>query len=212
MSNALCPTLPVRAIRFARRWLRDTAGVAAIEFGLLVPVLLVMLLGTIEVSRGISMDRRFSLATSMVGDLVAREKSLAPSPTAALFGIMKSANTILAPYDSTSFKVKILSVMALKADTTQGTVAWAYDCTKSSCTASATSGTCNAYTLPANVVSQGSSVIMVESQYNFAPLFTKWAKDPMKGASWSDKSTHSPRQVCVDNGSGCTAPAACPNG
>lgn len=212
MRNARPATPLIRAAMLVRRWRRDTTGAAAIEFGFLVPVMLVMMLGTIEVSRGISVDRRFSLVTSMVGDLIAREKTISPSPTSALYGIMKSAKTIMAPYDSTSLKLKIISVMALKADTTQGTVKWAYECTNSSCTLSSTSTTCNAYALAANVVSQGSSVIIVESKYSFSPLFTSWKKDPMKGATWTDKSTHSPRQVCVDDGSGCTAPPACPNG
>lgn len=212
MRSACIAPLRRRAAALLASIRRDTTGAAAIEFAFLVPVMLVMLLGTIEVSRGISMDRRFSLVTSMVGDLVAREKTIGPTPTAAMFGIMKSAKTIMAPYDSSTLKLKILSVMALKADTKQGTVKWAYDCTASSCTLSATSSTCNAYALPAGIVSQGSSVVIVESKYNFSPLFTHWTKDPMKGATWNDKSTHSPRQVCVDDGSGCTAPTACPNG
>ncbi len=95
-------------------------GVAAIEFAYLAPVLLVMLLGTIEVSRGISIDRRFGLVTSMVGDLVAREKTIAPSPAQSLFGIMKSAKSIMGAANSDTLKVRIMSVMALTTDTTQG--------------------------------------------------------------------------------------------
>ena len=94
-------------------------GVAAIEFAYLAPVLLVMLLGTIEVSRGISIDRRFGLVTSMVGDLVAREKTIAPSPAQSLFGIMKSAKSIMGAADSDTLKVRIMSVMALTTDTTR---------------------------------------------------------------------------------------------
>jgi Flp pilus assembly protein TadG len=55
---------------------RDEKGVAAVEFGLIAPVLLLMLVGTIEVSRAVSMDRRFGTVTSMVADLVAREKTI----------------------------------------------------------------------------------------------------------------------------------------
>ena len=198
---------------------RDEAGVAALEFAFLAPVMLVMLLGTVEVSRGISLDRRFSLATARVSDLVTREKTLGVTPTHTLYGITKSAQTIMAPFDSTTLKLKVMSIMAIKADTTQGTVKWAYDCTASGCSASASAATCNPYTLRAGLVSQGASVIIVESEYTFSPLFTSWAENPFKKAgqtvipAWKDAATNTPRAaICVDNGTGCTAPPACPAG
>lgn len=202
-------------------------GVAAIEFAYLAPVLLVMLLGTIEVSRGISIDRRFGLVTSMVGDLVAREKTIAPSPAQSLFGIMKSAKSIMGAADSDTLKVRIMSVMALTTDTTQGKIKWAYDCTKDSCTASSSppagflpaATNCSSYTLPSGIVSQYNSVIIVQSQYKFQPLFTSWTAgagsggtaNPMTMGTWNDTSTHSPRQACVDDGNGCpTSATTCP--
>ncbi len=207
------------AKRLLPRFSRDQSGVAALEFAFLAPVMLVMLLGTIEVSRGISLDRRFSLATARVSDLITREKSLGATPTATLAGITKSAQTIMSPFDSTSLKLKVMSIMAIKADTTQGTVKWAYDCTNSGCTASASKNVCDVYTLRAGLVSQGASVIIVESEYNFSPLFTSWAQNPFKPdangvvPTWKDSATNTPRAaICVDNGSGCTAPPGCPNG
>lgn len=217
-----------RAVRALVTLRRDRKGTAAIEFAYLAPVLLVMLLGTIEVSRGISIDRRFGLVTSMVGDLVAREKSIAsPSPAAALFGIMKSASSIMQPYDASTLKVRIMSVMALNADTTKGTVKWSYDCTNTACTASSSppsgflpaQAACANYTLPAGIVSQYNSVIVVQSQYTFKPLFVNWTPgagnnntgNPMTQGDWKDTSTHSPRQACVDDGSGCpTSSTTCP--
>lgn len=206
------PKLP-RLANFLARLRRDEAGVAALEFAFLAPVMLVMLLGTIEISRGISVDRRFSLATSRVSDLVTREKTLGATPTDTLFGITKSAQTIMSPFDSSTLKLKVVSVMAIKADTTQGTVKWAYDCTSTGCSVSSSTTTCQPYTLRAGLVSQYGSVIVVESKYNFSPLFTSWAENAMKAASWSDTAVNTPRAAqCVDNGTGCTAPAACPNG
>ena len=39
----------------------DTQGAAAVEFGFLAPVLLLMLLGTIETARAVSTDRHFTV-------------------------------------------------------------------------------------------------------------------------------------------------------
>ena len=44
--------------RLLARAAHDCEGVAAIEFGYLAPVMLIMLIGTLEASRAINMDRR----------------------------------------------------------------------------------------------------------------------------------------------------------
>jgi Flp pilus assembly protein TadG len=190
-------------------------GTAAIEFAYIAPLLLLMLLGTIEVARAVGMDRRFGLVTAMISDLVSREKSLGTSAgttQATLQGMMTSATTVMSPYPTTGLTFKIRSIMALKADTTQGTVKWSYDCTPTSCSTSADKAACASYALPAGIVTMGSSVVVVESSVSYSPIFLNWTGNTMHAGNWSDKSTHSPRQSCVDDGSGCSAPAACPNG
>ena len=83
-----------------RRGYRCCQGVAAVEFGLLAPLLVVMLVGTYEVSRAISMDRRFNTITSMVGDLVSREQDMGDSQSenvATASAIMEVVQHVMAP-------------------------------------------------------------------------------------------------------------------
>ena len=47
-----------------RVWRRND-GMAATEFGILAPLLILMYLGTVEVSRAIDIDRQFTSATAM---------------------------------------------------------------------------------------------------------------------------------------------------
>lgn len=214
MSLAFTSRLARRAALGVRRLKRSIRGTAAIEFAYLAPLLLLMLLGTIEVARAVSIDRRFGLVTSMVSDLVSREKTLGSSSTATistLQGMMNSAVSVMWPYATTNLTFKVRNVMALKTDTTKGTVKWSYSCTTTTCTAVA-ADVCQAYTLASGIVTQNSSVIVVDSTYSYARLFASWAGNMMKNSTWSDKSVHSPRQSCVDDSTGCSAPAACPTG
>ncbi len=82
-----------RLSAFAVRFARHSDGAAAVEFGFLAPLLLLMLLGTIEIGRAVNTDRHFTAAVGTAGDLVAREEFLGKSTSAApsnLDGMMKS--------------------------------------------------------------------------------------------------------------------------
>ena len=94
---------------------RDTQGAAAVEFGFLAPVLLLMLLATIETARAVSTDRHFTSAVATAGDLVAREEYLGKTSTAAksnLDSMMLSIKHLMQPYDSSSLKLAVFSVRA----------------------------------------------------------------------------------------------------
>lgn len=59
----------------ARSFLSSRKGVAAIEFALIAPVMVVMLLGVIEAGRFLNANLRLSNATSNFADIAARGKS-----------------------------------------------------------------------------------------------------------------------------------------
>ncbi len=55
------------------------------------------------------MDRRLSLVTTMVADLVAREQKMT---SADLTAIYKIVNQVMSPYDASSLKVSVIPVKA----------------------------------------------------------------------------------------------------
>jgi Flp pilus assembly pilin Flp len=59
-----------------RRFLRDDAGVAAAEFGLALPILLLILFGCFEAGRLILLHQKLDRASASVADLVTQESSL----------------------------------------------------------------------------------------------------------------------------------------
>jgi len=187
--HALKPFAGLKS-RLVSLW-RKKDGIAAVEFGYLAPVLVLMLAGSIEVSRAISIDRKFSLVTSMTGDLVAREKDLGSDPNATLNAIMEVIDHVMNPHDASTLRIGIIPVMASPTDATNTFVyapSFAHN-------GKSVPGKCAAYTLPPGLVGQGGSVIVVEAEYTYSPIFSGFLTGNM---TWTDKATHSPRHSCVD--------------
>jgi len=106
----------------AQRFRRDRRGIAAIEFALVVPLMLVMYLGTIEISAAVSINRKVSRIASTVADLVTQQTEVTKSD---LKGIMEIGEALLFPYNSDS---PVITVVAIDVESTYpkgGKIVWA---------------------------------------------------------------------------------------
>jgi Flp pilus assembly protein TadG len=189
-------------VRTARR--RHSQG-TAVEFAYLAPLLVLMLLGTIEFGRAINIDRHFTMATAMAGDLVAREEWLGKTSTEAktnLDSMMLSIAHVMQPYDATTLKLAIFSVRASTTNENDTKVEWSY-----SYNGKTAPSKCQAYALPSGIIGKGGSTIVVESSYDFKPLFADAVPGFSGTLTWTDKSIHSPRNSCVDyvEGDNCSS-------
>ncbi|HEV7879520.1 TadE/TadG family type IV pilus assembly protein [Bradyrhizobium sp.] len=93
--------------RSALRLLRDKRGNAAVEFAVIVPLMLVIFFGTIEFSSAVAVDRKISMLTQGLADLVSRYPSV-HDVDITNFG--KIANAMLTPYSSTPLKTTITEI------------------------------------------------------------------------------------------------------
>lgn len=180
-----------RVTAFFKALARDARGVAAVEFGYIAPVMLLMLIGTIEVSRAVAIDRRFGLATSMVADLVAREKKMTAADLNAIYNIVAH---VMSPYNAANLRIKVVPVKANPSNAAS-TLVYAATTNRPSYNGAAVPAKCSAYSLTAGLVAAGSSVIVVETTYGFSPLLTG---SIISAATWSDKAILAPRNSCVD--------------
>ncbi len=146
-----------------RRLGRDNRGVAAIEFAMIVPLLVVMFIGAVEFSQAITVDRRVSQVASSTADLIARTKTMT---TTEMTGVMEVIEQLVKPYDHTLLKLTILNVSAAPDDATNTTVCWAHQ--HNGGAGSYTKG--GSYALPTGVVEAGDSVIVAEVKYDYTPL------------------------------------------
>jgi Flp pilus assembly protein TadG len=105
--------------RWLLRFRCDQQGVSAVEFALLLPLMVTLYLGGVEVSQAISIDRKVTLTARTVADLVARSAGFTQ---AEMTNILDAATTVAAPYAAANIKVKVSQVL-IKADGTT-TIDW----------------------------------------------------------------------------------------
>jgi len=137
---------------------RDNRGVSAVEFALLLPLMLTMYLGTVEVSQGIGASRKLSLTTRAVADLVSQVSSINNSD---MTNSLNAAATVMAPYSSSNLKVVVSSVTI--DSTGKATVAWSEQLN------SAARAKGSTITLPTALNIPNSSLIFSEVQYDYKP-------------------------------------------
>jgi Flp pilus assembly protein TadG len=84
-----------RARLSAFELLRDYRGVAAIEFAMIVPIMLVLFFGTVEFSSGVAVDRKVTLIARTLSDVTSQSISVADADLANFFN---SGCAIMYPY------------------------------------------------------------------------------------------------------------------
>lgn len=200
-----------RAKRFGSRLSHEIKGTASIEFVMIAPVLLIFMIGTVEVSRAINVDKRVNSVTSMAGDLISRGgDDMTANPIATMDAIMDVVTHVMHPYDPSTLKMTVIPVMADATDETR-TFVYADPYNYNGGVGSApAANTC--YSMPANVMTKGSTAIIVKSEFAYEPLlvgfFDNFGFLGINGGSiewddagvttYTDESIHSPRQACVD--------------
>lgn len=179
------------AVRGLRAFRHDVRGLAAVEFAFVVPIILFLLIGAVEITRAASIDRRFSVVTNMVADLVARETQLTADDVNAIYDIVEQ---VMAPYDAAPLKLSIIPVMSSTDDPNRALV-YPSTVNRPSYHGGALPEKCQAYPLTQGLLQANESVIVVESSYQFTPLFLGYV---LGKRSWTETAIAKPRKsLCV---------------
>lgn len=160
--------------RLVRRLIRDNRGVAAVEFALLLPVLLLLLSGIIELSNFLMAERRLLEAGNSVADLVGQSTDLS---TSDLNDIYSAAAQVMAPFPTTTLKIGVASV---RYNDTTGVpyLSWS---------SSYNTGSVSNPTTKATGLGQaGESIIIVTASYTYTPIL----KTVIKGSYTLTETTY----------------------
>lgn len=84
-----------RARRLAARLMRDHSGIAATEFAMVVPIMLVLFFGVVEITNGIAAYRNVSLVAHTSSDLTSQSKSVQDSDLTSFFA---ASTGVMYPY------------------------------------------------------------------------------------------------------------------
>jgi Flp pilus assembly protein TadG len=138
----------------------DRRGVSAVEFAMVLPLLVTLYLGGVELSQGISIDRKVTLTARTVADLVAQKRTQ-DITKAELNDIMNAAKAVASPYPSDHLKVIVSSVQVDANNVAR--VAWSESFNTVARPKNQT------VQLPATLVVANTSVIWAEVSYAYTP-------------------------------------------
>ena len=138
---------------------RDERGVSAVEFALLLPLMVTLYLGGVEVSQGLTIDRKITLVARAIADLSAQATTLNNSD---MTNILNASTSVMLPYSTDLLKVTV-SQVSIDAEG-KATIAWSD--TKNG-TARAQGST---VTLPTALNIPNSSLIWAEVTYDYKPV------------------------------------------
>lgn len=145
--------------RRVHRLVRDERGLSAVEFAMLLPLMLALFFGAVEISQAISADRKVSLTARTVADLLAQMPSV---NNAEMTNSLNASAAVMAPYPANRLKVTVSSV-SIDAQG-KATVAWS----------DTLNGTARAkgadVALPSALAAPNSSLIWSEVEYSYTPV------------------------------------------
>lgn len=151
-----CMTL--RWPRLLARFRRDQTGVSAVEFAMLLPLMIALYLGTVEISTGVAIDRKVTLTAGAVANLTAQSTTLA---TADMTNIFNASTAIISPYSANGLKITVSCISINSAG--KSTVSW-------SATLNGTArATGSAITIPSALAVPSSQLIFSEVSYPYTP-------------------------------------------
>lgn len=147
--------LPVRRLM---RLVDDARGVAAIEFALIAPVLVLFFYGSFEVSMMLQSDRRVSNTAATMSDLVSRSPTIDATEVQNVF---RSAELTMTPHDTSTIRLRITSV-DIDPDTGLPRVDWSRANANWSPRADGST-----LSVPAGMIPPNGSVILAEVEYDY---------------------------------------------
>jgi len=152
----------IRVWLLADGFAREARGVAAVEFAFIAPIMILLFVGTIELSAGISTNRKLSRVSSAIGDLITQSQSLTQND---VLNIMDVTSKIMYPYAGT-VNIEINGVDIASG---QAKAKWRCKSLTSSCT------TINeTYPVPTKIKKDGTFLVSAKVTATYTPTFG-WA-------------------------------------
>lgn len=143
---------------------RDRNGVAASEFALILPVLILLLFGTAELGYVLLLDKKITTGAQTAADLVAQQKTVSAGDVNNIF---RAVDSILRPYSSGDATYTVASLVA--DDDGDVTIEWQRH---------RGGEDIEEFELPEGLLSENDSVIVALVTYSYSPVFGELIFEP----------------------------------
>ena len=151
----------------------DSRGVAALEFALVAPLMIALLIGVSELTGYIRAQMKLNHAAGLLGKMIAQQTTAVTSGKTGILGnLCYGAGLVMTPLATTSFSGAIASVSTTASGTGQVTkMDWESD---ASCATAATAigatAAANLATATGLVPDIGDSLIILKVGYTYTPV------------------------------------------
>jgi len=188
-----------RATRFSvTSFVADSKALAAIEFAMILPLMLVMFFGTVEFSTAVAIDRKVTLIARTLSDLTSQSSGTVTD--SYLQNAFTASVSIVTPYDASPITATISEVYVSSGNV--ATVSWSKAATIGSGATQATltassrnAGDTVTSLIPQKLLVAQSYLIFSEVTYKYKPTVGYVLKSSV---NLSDVSYTRPRQVsCI---------------
>lgn len=189
----------------ASRFASDAQGVAAIEFAMILPLMLALYMGVLELSMGYQASRKVSMFSRTVSDVTSQSAGTVSATDMA--DIRNAANWILSPFPVAAGQVRMtVSSIIFKGSVTAPTAftdwSLSYEGEKRPCTQLTITPSGSApslTTIPAGVATPDTTVIVADVSYDYKPLlgvaFKSFGNGAVSQVTLSQTSYMKPRNV-----------------
>lgn len=158
--------------RVLGKFRKSDSGLAAVEFAFLLPVMITLFFGIVEVSLGLSCRADVNSVASTTADLVAQASSVS---NADMTNVFNASSAILYPNNTSSTVLKIVVTSVIDTgSTSSGKVDWSTSSTGSGARASGST-----VSLPSGLMTSGGSVILSEVTYTYTSPTTQVITGPI---------------------------------
>ena len=144
-----------------RRYGADQRGMAAVEFALILPFLLLLYMGSVELTQGIMIDRQVALTADTVTNIVAQYTTISASQQ--LPDILNASAQIFSPNPSSPATVTV-SLITIDSSG-NATVTWSQTLNGTALTKGAP------ITIPTNLDIANTTLVYGQATYAYTPWF-----------------------------------------
>lgn len=147
----------------------DVRAVAATEFAIVTPFMLVLYVGGVELGNGLAMNVKVSATAHSVADMVSQNTAITATQ---MDGILAAATAIMAPYPVRNGSTSLMTITVSEVSTDSSgnaTVQWSKSTSSTGARTQGQQMTLSSFTAPGGTSNANISLILSEVSYDYAP-------------------------------------------
>lgn len=156
-----------------KSYVKAEGGIAAIEFAFIMPFMLLLFFGLVDITDGVSTNRRITSVANSIGDMVAQSRKKVVKTE--VDDVFKIADLIMKPKSDANVRVR---VYGYKKNGTSATLKWVLDNGKGSACSRSPDLT-SIFTL----MSTGNDVIVSQACTVYTPIVTSFLGENIMGST-----------------------------